>query len=629
MSDLSFMFEFSDLSELSNLSELSDWSELSDLSEFSDLSSLYELFVAGCISKRIQIFLFIHFGKSARVYCKVTKMSYATENVVPSSTFAATNLFYVLLVPALLLWYAYWRMSRRRLYELADKLSGPPGLPLLGNALEFTGGSAEIFKNLTTRSTEFDKESVVRIWIGPRLLVFLYDPRDVEQILSSHVHIDKADEYRFFKPWLGNGLLISTGQKWRSHRKLIAPTFHLNVLKSFINLFNANSKAVVDKLKKETGTFDCHDYMSECTVEILLETAMGVSKSTQDQSGFEYAMAVMKMCDILHLRHTKIWLRPELLFKFTEYAKSQTKLLDIIHGLTKKVIKAKKEEFKSGKRPTILNENNDVSNVETSAKTTSVEGLSFGQSAGLKDDLDVEEDVGQKKRLAFLDLLLESAQSGVVISDEEIKEQVDTIMFEGHDTTAAGSSFFLSMMGVHQDIQDKVIEEIDQIFGDSDRPATFQDTLEMKYLERCLMETLRLYPPVPIIARHLKQEITLPSSGKIVPAGTTVVVATYKLHRRPDVYPNPEKFDPDNFLPERSANRHYYAFVPFSAGPRSCVGRKYAMLKLKIILSTILRNFRVYSDLKESDFNLQADIILKRAEGFKVRLQPRKKTAKA
>lgn len=558
-------------------------------------------------------------------------MSYTTaENVVPSSTFSAINLFYVLLVPAVILWYTYWRMSRRRLYELADKLNGPKGLPLIGNALEFVGGSSEIFSNIVQKSLPFDDESVVKIWIGPRLLVFLYDPRDVEIILSSHVHIDKADEYRFFKPWLGNGLLISTGQKWRSHRKLIAPTFHLNVLKSFIDLFNANSRAVVDKLKKEAGTFDCHDYMSECTVEILLETAMGVSKSTQDQSGFEYAMAVMKMCDILHLRHTKIWLRPDLLFKLTDYAKNQTKLLDIIHGLTKKVIKRKREEFQSGKKATVMTELNDTAiNDVPSGKLTSVEGLSFGQSSGLKDDLDVDDDVGQKKRLAFLDLLLESSQSGVVITDEEIKEQVDTIMFEGHDTTAAGSSFFLSMMGIHQHIQDKVIEELDQIFGDSDRPATFQDTLEMKYLERCLMETLRLYPPVPIIARHLKEEITLPSSGKKVPAGTTLVVGTFKLHRRADVYPNPHQFNPDNFLPERSANRHYYAFVPFSAGPRSCVGRKYAMLKLKIILSTILRNFRVHSDLKESDFKLQADIILKRAEGFKVRLEPRKKQAKA
>lgn len=146
--------------------------------------------------------------------------------------------------------------------------------------------------------------------------------------------------------------------------------------------------------------------------------------------------------------------------------------------------------------------------------TTVVEGLSFGQSEKLKDDLDVDDnDVGEKKRQAFLDLLIEAGQNGVILTDDEVREQVNTIMFEGHDTTAAGSSFFLTMMGCHPDIQEKVIEEIDEIFGDSDRPATFQDTLEMKYLERCLMETLRLYPPVPIIARDIKNDLKL---GKLI-----------------------------------------------------------------------------------------------------------------
>lgn len=150
----------------------------------------------------------------------------------------------------------------------------------------------------------------------------------------------------------------------------------------------------------------------------------------------------------------------------------------------------------------------------------------------------------------------------------------------------------------------------------------------MKYLERCMMETLRMYPPVPVIARHMKQELKLASGDYTIPTGATVVIATYKLHRLESIYPNPDKFDPDNFLPERQANRHFYAFVPFSAGPRSCVGRKYAMLKLKVILSTIFRQFRVYSDLKEEDFRLQADIILKREEGFQIRLEPRKPRAK-
>ncbi|KAJ8944745.1 hypothetical protein NQ318_011651 [Aromia moschata] len=507
----------------------------------------------------------------------------------PSGVLSASSVFYFLLIPAVILWYAYWKISRKHMVELAEKIPGPKQLPILGNALEFLGTSP-----------------------GPKLLIFLVDPRDVELILSSHVHIDKASEYRFFKPWLGDGLLISTGQKWRAHRKLIAPTFHLNVLKSFIDLFNANSR--------------------EATVEILLETAMGVSKKTQDQSGYDYAMAVMKMCDILHLRHTKVWLRPDIIFNVTKYAKIQEKLIDTIHSLTRKVIKNKRANFEKGIRGSTAEvpEELKTKNFENKVSSkTVVEGLSYGQSAGLKDDLDVDEDIGEKKRMAFLDLMIEASQNGVVINDEEIKEQVDTIMFEGHDTTAAGSSFFLSMMGIHQSIQDKVVQELDEIFGDSDRPATFADTLEMKYLERCLMETLRMYPPVPVIARQLNQDVKLVSGDYTLPAGATIVIGTFRIHRLPEIYPNPNKFDPDNFLPERTANRHYYAFIPFSAGPRSCVGRKYAMLKLKILLSTILRYYRVTSDIKEEDFQLQADIILKRAEGFKIKLEPRKRLVKA
>lgn len=189
---------------------------------------------------------------------------------------------------------------------------------------------------------------------------------------------------------------------------------------------------------------------------------MGVSRKTQDQSGLDYAMAVMKMCDILHLRHTKVWLYPDWIFNLTNYAKKQVKLLDTIHSLTKKVIKSKKEAFSKGTRgslatPEFIQPEEKAAKEESKRTKDVVEGLSFGQSSGLKDDLDVDEpnDIGEKKRLAFLDLLLESAENGAVISDEEIKEQVDTIMFEGHDTTAAGSSFFLSLMGIHQDIQVK------------------------------------------------------------------------------------------------------------------------------------------------------------------------------
>uniref|UniRef100_A0A146LUW8 Cytochrome P450 4g15 n=1 Tax=Lygus hesperus TaxID=30085 RepID=A0A146LUW8_LYGHE len=524
--------------------------------------------------------------------------------------------FFLVLIPYLAIKYFRWRSSRSRLYQLAERLPGPKSSVILGNAESFMSAPSVIFKNVVQEIKEFP--DVMKMWIGPRLLVFLLHPADVELILSSQEHIDKAPEYKFFKPWLGEGLLITTGEKWKLHRKLIAPSFHLNILKSFLGVFNKNSLDVVKKLEKEDGKeFDCHDYMSEATVEMLLETAMGVDKKAQE-NGYDYAMAVMKMCDILHLRQTKLWMRPDMLFLLSSYGRLQKQLLSTIHGLTKKVVSLRKADHKSGFVDTRL-----INNISDSPpEQVSTSDYSYGGSKGLKDDID--EDIGQKKRLAFLDLLISGAQGGVVLNDDEIQNQVDTIMFEGHDTTASASSFFLCVLADRQDIQEKVLDEIDRVFGDSDREVTFQDTLDLKYLERCIMETLRMYPPVPVIARDLKTDLKLVSSDLTVPAGCTVIVGTYKLHRREDTYPNPEHFDPDNFLPERSASRHYYSFIPFSAGPRSCVGRKYAMLKLKVLLTNILRQYRVLPGVPMKDWVLQADIILKRTDGFRVRIEKRK-----
>lgn len=122
------------------------------------------------------------------------------------------------------------------------------------------------------------------------------------------------------------------------------------------------------------------------------------------------------------------------------------------------------------------------------------------------------------------------------------------------------------------DIQDKVTQELNEIFQGSDRPCTYADTLEMKYLERVILESLRLFPPVPVISRQVKEDVKLASGDYTIPADSTVIIVQYKMHRNPEYYPNPLEFDPDRFLPEVCQKRHYYSFIPFSAGPRSCVG---------------------------------------------------------
>ncbi|XP_034234397.1 cytochrome P450 4g15-like [Thrips palmi] len=520
--------------------------------------------------------------------------------------------------------YTWFRFAFGERLALAEKVPGPPSYPLIGHLYLLSSDMSKMFRN-TVEIGKKSPEKVVRLGWMHRVAVALWNPDDVEVILGSSQMLDKSQDYRFFKPWLGDGLLISSGDTWRSHRRLIAPTFHIHVLKQFVHLFNRNSKALCEKLSPLTGqAIDAHDYLSEATVEILLETAMGVDRSTQKR-GLEYASAVMKMCYILHRRHFRPWLWPDILFGLSEDGRRQQRLLTIIHGLTHDVVKKRKEERKQGitaglyRRAAGGAEQNALLQ-DSTADCTNDSVMSDGLALGLKDDLD--EDVGEKKRIAFLDQLLDAAEDGVVLSDKEVEEEVNTIMFEGHDTTAAASSFFLCIMGVQHDVQDRCAAELKDIFGHSDRPATFQDTLQMKYLERCIMETLRLFPPVPILARRLTEDVKI-KSGYVLPESTTVILAPFMVHRDPDTYPNPEKFDPDNFLPERCADRHYYSFIPFSAGPRSCVGRKYAMLKLKILISTILRKFEVRSDIPYTDYQLVGDIILKRKEGFPLRLYPR------
>lgn len=339
---------------------------------------------------------------------------------------------------------------------------------------------------------------------------------------------------------------------------------------------------------------------------------MGHPRAHDDHEGYEYAMAVMKLCDIIHLRQRTFYLRPDFAFNLLGIKKKHDTLVSTIHSLTTKVLRNKSEQMRKSFESGHMGRNNYNHLINTKETDTT----------NILDDTE-DPTVGEKNRLAFLDLMLESTYCGANINETEIKEEVDTIMFEGHDTTAAASSFALCILACHPKIQERVFEEQKQIFGDSMRPATFADTIQMNYLERVILETLRMYSPVPVIAREVQENVKLASKPYTIPAGATVVIGTLRMHRRADIYDKPDEFNPDNFLPERTQKRHYYAFIPFSAGPRSCVGRKYAILKLKILLSTILRSFKVSSSCTEADFKLQADIILKRTDGFRISIEPR------
>ncbi|KAL6446197.1 hypothetical protein ACFW04_001078 [Cataglyphis niger] len=230
---------------------------------------------------------------------------------------------------------------------------------------------------------------------------------------------------------------------------------------------------------------------------------------------------------------------------------------------------------------------------------------------------------GKRKRKAFLDLLLDQNEKDEVpLTEDELRAQVDTFMFEGHDTTAVAITWTLFLLGNNFEHQEKVHEELEEVFKDLKTPASLKELSQLKYLDRIIKETLRLFPSVPMITRKLTKDIKM--DGYTLPKGVTVILAINLLHKNPEVWSDPNKFDPDRFLPDNSKYRNPYAYVPFSAGPRNCIGQRFALLEEKTILTAILRKWRVKSVETVDTIPYGATLILRPCEDIYIYFTPKK-----
>lgn len=199
---------------------------------------------------------------------------------------------------------------------------------------------------------------------------------------------------------------------------------------------------------------------------------------------------------------------------------------------------------------------------------------------------------------------------------------------QGHDTTSMAISFTLYLLGLYKDVQDKVCDELDGIFGDDrERPATVDDLKDMRYLECVIKESHRLYPPVPLMARNVDADAEI--MGHMIPRGSTLLTMPYMLHRDRRFFPEPEEFLPDRFLPENSAGRHPYAYIPFAAGPRNCIGQRFALQEEKVVVSTVLRHFRLHSPEHRDTIRLTWALVLRPMDGLRVQFLPRPRVASA
>ncbi|XP_044146454.1 cytochrome P450 4B1-like [Bufo gargarizans] len=229
------------------------------------------------------------------------------------------------------------------------------------------------------------------------------------------------------------------------------------------------------------------------------------------------------------------------------------------------------------------------------------------------------EKVRQKRHPDFLDILLCSKdEHGRSLSDEDLRAEVDTFMFEGHDTTASGISWMMYCLAKHPEHQQKCREEIREVLGDR-RTMEWEDLSKLSYTTMCIKESIRLYPPVPSVSRELSKPVTF-FDGRSLPAGTVVSLHIYGIHRNPAVWKDPEVFDPLRFTPENSAGRHSHAFVPFAAGPRNCIGQNFAMNEMKVAVALTLQRFQLLPDDSKPALKLP-QLVLRSKSGIHVYLR--------
>ncbi|CAN7975174.1 unnamed protein product [Ixodes persulcatus] len=398
----------------------------------------------------------------------------------------------------------------------------------------------------------------------------------------------------------------STGDKWRSRRRIFTPAFHFRILEDFIFTINIQSMIlarILEKTSLQQNGVDVVPKAGLCTLDIVCETIMGKTLSAQSNEDSVYVEAITRLSELFMERMATPHANYERLYRMTAKGKEFTHWLNKQHAFTSEVIAERKKDMKA----------------------TINSGFLLGD----------EDDNGSKymkRKRPFLDtLLLEHFKDSKNITEEDMREEVDTFMlaascrsifFAGHDTTAMGISWALFLIGLSPVEQQKIHDELDSIFwDDTERHVCHEDMKEMRYLECALKESQRIYSTVPFYSRLCEEPFEL--GGTILPKGTVIKIANYFLHRDPEVFPKPEEFRPERFLPENSKGRHPFAYVPFSAGPRNCIGQKFSLSVVKIVVANILRRNKLQSLDHRDQVLLIAEMVLRPKNGLRIKLIPR------
>jgi cytochrome P450 len=409
----------------------------------------------------------------------------------------------------------------------------------------------------------------VRIPLSPRSSLFMFSrPEHAEHVLAlNQDNYVKAFTYRPLRALIGNGLLTSEGEHWRRHRRLIQPLFTRRDARNFgPAMTEAASRMLKDWDDRPEGSqIDVGLQMSALALDVVGRALFG-SDLTGDSAAISRAMSAGQRVAVLATLVPLPW-GPRSTKALKAVARRAGNTPEGIEGPVGRMI-ADRRALKAA-----------------------------GQSASATAD-----DAQASGRMDLLDTLLTARrEDGSPFTDTEIGDELATFMLAGHETSAVTLAWSLALLSAYPAARDRLEQEVDTVLAG--RAPEAADVDRLPWTTAVIAETMRLYPPAWTIERDAIGDDNV--AGVPVPAGSTIAVPPYLIHRNPEFWPDPAGFDPARFLPPGepgaaaaggrvfAGERPRYAYIPFGGGRRACVGQSFAELETVLVLASIAQRFRL------------------------------------
>jgi len=438
---------------------------------------------------------------------------------------------------------------------------GPKGIFPLGNlhqlAPDWIGFSAECVR-------QYGDTVLVRFVHIPICVVA--NPAAIENVLvTNHANFVKSRDYRAMEPMMGKGLLTNEGESWKKQRKLIQPSFQHNDILSYGQIMVDRAEQMLATWR-DGKTVDLHQEMMRLTLQIAGQALFGSDVSTYAASvsaSLKVAMEQFGLHASMGLLLPPTWTLPRT------------------PGLSRAV-----REF-----------DRVISAI-----------IARRRASG-------------KKEPDLLQMLLDARdQEGHPMAEQQLRDELKTLLLAGHETTAAALSWTWYLLAQNPQVEAKLQEELQTVLAG--RSPQSSDLRSLRYTEMVIKESMRLYPPAWSVGRRALRPIEI--NGYRLPAGMYIFISQWITQRDPRFFPDPERFDPERWRedPIRNGKVPRFAYFPFGAGPRVCIGAGFAMMEATLLLAAMAQKFTM-SLVPGHPVEPLASVTLRPKHGIRVVLRER------